>query len=215
MNSESQEMVLVADDHPVFRMGLCNLLATALPKAKLVEAHSIDDVIEKIERFGQPRLLVLDYVFPGLDPKTTLGQLRQLAPRTSIVVISMLDEERTIEQIIEQGADAFISKSIPAEAMLEAIMCVRRGEFVVRRADIAENGGRFRILPGTVDYSSRQREILDLVCEGKTNKEIARVLDLSPFTVRNHLSRIMQTVGVSKRSELLALHAGSAQPLAD
>lgn len=212
MTPQKQDIVLVADDHPVFRMGLCNLLATALPGAQLVEANSKDDVIEKIARYGPPSLLVLDFVFPGLDPQTTLGELRQLAPRTSIIVISMLDNDKTIEQIIDQGADAFVSKSIPAEEMLAAILAVLRGEFVVRRAALGQTGGSFRILPTAPEYSARQREILDLLCQGKTNKEIARALDLSPFTVRNHLSRIMQSVGVSNRTELLTMHSTQSEP---
>lgn len=201
----TQETVFVADDHPVFRMGLCNLIATALPQACLVEAHAMDDVMRKLEDFGQPSLLVLDYVFPGLDTNSTLGELRQLAPRTSIIVISMLDDAKTIEQIIDQGADAFISKSIPAEEMLSAILAVRAGEFVVRKSDAVTPTAMYRPLPTAIDFSLRQREILRLVCEGKTNKEIGRLLELSPFTVRNHLSRIMQMVGVSKRSELVAI----------
>lgn len=204
----TSETVLVADDHPVFRMGLCNLLSTALPQAELVEAHSVDEVIERIEHHGQPSLLVLDFVFPGLDPRTTINELRQLAPRTSIVVISMLDDEKAIGRIVDQGADAFISKSIPAQDMLAAIMEVRRGEFVVRRSKPSQEVGNFRILSNSVEFSVRQKEILKLLSEGRTNKEIARALDLSPFTVRNHLSRIMQAMGVSKRSDLVALTAG-------
>ena len=196
---------MVADDHPVFRMGICNLISTALPGVQLLEAHSMDEVSRQIEAAGQPSILVLDYVFPGLDPQSTLGQLRQLAPRTSIIVISMLDDEKAIEQIMDQGADAFVSKSIPAEDMLAAILAVRAGEFVVKRADSAQPSAMYRLLPSTLDFSARQQEILRLVCEGKTNKEIARLLDLSPFTVRNHLSRIMQAVGVSKRSELVSV----------
>lgn len=211
-----QETILIADDHPVFRVGLCNLIATALPKARLIEAHSTDEVIDSIKQFGQPSLLVLDYVFPGLDPNSTLGTLRQLAPRTSIIVISMLEDEKIVELIIDQGADSFISKSIPADEMLAALMAVRAGEFVVKRGECAQPSGNFRVLPLNTEFSARQNQIMDLLRQGKTNKQIARELDLSPFTVRNHLSRIMQALGVSKRSEILSIvgDAGRAAPSA-
>jgi DNA-binding NarL/FixJ family response regulator len=199
-----QETIIIADDHPLFRDGLCRLIGGALPDARLVEAGSMADVLAAVDAHGAPDLFLLDLVFPGMNPRETLSDLRQSCPKSSIVIVSMLDDSTTIEKVVEYGADGYIVKSIPPAEMIEAIMAVRAGEYVIARPNAAMTDDQVPELADVMDLTQRQREILELLRIGKSNKEIGRALALSHFTVRNHISLLMRILKAHSRHELAA-----------
>lgn len=198
------EKIIIADDHPVFRDGMCRLIAAALPEAILLEAGTMDEVLALADTHGEPSLFLLDLLFPGMDPRETLPKLRQRFPRSSIAIVSMLDDDRTIRRIIDDGADAFIVKSIPAQEMVDAVMAVRSGQYVIAKPSIASLTDAVPTSANMLSLTQRQLEILALIGTGESNKHIARKLGLSPFTVRNHISLLLRSLNAQSRSELAA-----------
>jgi len=198
------EKIIIADDHPVFRDGMCRLMSSALPDAQLLEAGSMDEVLELTEKHGEPDLFLLDLLFPGMEPRETLAKLRQRFPRSSIAIVSMLDDDRTINRIMDEGADAFIVKSIPAQEMIDAVLAVRSGQYVVAKPSIVSMTDAVPTSANVMSLTQRQLEILDLISAGESNKHIARKLGLSPFTVRNHISLLLRSLNAHSRSELAA-----------
>ncbi len=186
----------------MFRDGMCRLVRDRIPDAELVEAGSMSEVISRIEDHGPPDLLLLDLLFPGMNPRDTLGLLRRLCPKSSVIIVSMVDDEATIEKVMSFGADGYIVKSLPAEQMAAAIMDVMAGKFVVARAMNAGLSDQMPELVDIMDLSARQREILTLICAEKSNKQIGRELALSPFTVRNHIAVLFRIFRTQSRREL-------------
>lgn len=197
-------MILIADDHPVFRSGMSQLLAQVAPNVELMQAGTMHEVLEAIALHGAPTLLILDLLFPGLNLALSLPALRRNIPKTSIIVVSMLDDGATIDRVMKAGADAYIVKSISAQEMLDAIRAVQAGQFVIARP---KDGGLAdsHYPPLEIDdVTGRQQQVLALLVNGKTNKEIARALSISPLTVRNHVSILLKAFKVRSRWQLKA-----------
>lgn len=197
------ERIIVADDHPVFRSALLRIVARIVPDATLLEAANFAEVRRHAETGAAPSTLLLDLLFPGFDPGTGIAELRRAYPRATIIVISMVDDDHTISRIMRAGADGFIGKAVMPETVSDAIRAIRDGEVVV----LQSSGGPMPT--GLQDpleaLSARQRQVLGLIAHGASNKEIARALDISPFTVRIHVSAILRSLDVPTRAAAAAL----------
>ncbi|MBA4307023.1 response regulator [Sphingopyxis sp. UBA6723] len=202
MQMPTAERILVADDHPVFRDGMSRLVGGAFPHADVVEAGNVDEIMALAGVGAAPAVFILDLMFPGMDPATTIATLRGQFPTSSIIIISMSDDPETIRRVMQQGADGFIGKAMPSDAMLSAIKAVRNGDTMVLVPETAS------IVPPpppsqarVQELTPRQRDVLIQLAMGKTNKEIGRQLDISPFTVRIHVSALLRILGANTRSE--------------
>lgn len=195
--------IIVADDHPLFREGMLRTIERLIPEAIIEEAGNLDEVLTLARRGDEVDTLVLDLRFPGLTSMQTIGSLRSEFKRTSIIVVSMVDDLDTISQVMSQGADGFIGKNIDPLEIAESIIAIRDGEVVVKYKP--EGSLLSDLDSGAISHLTvRQREVLGLVASGKTNKEIARDLGISPFTVRIHVSSLLKALGVSTRSAAAA-----------
>jgi DNA-binding NarL/FixJ family response regulator len=186
--------IIIADDHPMFREGMSRTVQRLLPEATLEQAGDLDTVQALIQTGEEVDTLILDLRFPGLTCMSQLSELRQQLRRTTLIVVSMVDDPALIEQVMTLGVDGFIGKNIAPDEIGQALLAIREGEVLVK---FAPSG----LLPlETNALTARQQDVLRLIAQGKTNKEIARELDISPFTVRIHVSSLLRTLNVSSRA---------------
>lgn len=216
--------ILLADDHPIFRHGLRALLE-AEPDFRIVgEAADGSEVVDLVRRL-RPAVLLLDVAMPHVGG---LEALRELVseplpsgdlPR--IVLLTVGIEKRQIVEALQLGAHGIVLKDAAAQLLIQALRTVVSGQYWVGREAVADLIQYLRrIAPASVSgqeetrvLTSREKEIVSSIVAGLTNREIAEKLSISEDTVKHHLSRIFDKVGVSHRLELamFAINHGLVQ----
>lgn len=189
--------LLIVDDHPLFASALADLLRSIDPALDVGIAGSFSQARECIARRGAPQLLLLDLDLPDSPPSRSLDSLAGAFGDAPIVICSALDDEQRIRQATAAGAIGFISKSLrPAELVRQMTRLIAGERVFPAAAAVAR----------TTPLSQRQRDVMEGVACGQSNKEIARQLDLSPGTVKVHLREIYARLGAKNRTEALALY---------
>lgn len=191
--------VLVVDDHRLFRDGMKSLLAHWRSDAALVEAGRLGEALDLLgtgERFD---LILLDLTLPdSQDFEDTLGRMGRTAPQVPIVAVSMHDQRSVVAAAIRLGARGFIRKTDSASVMVGALEMVLAGGSCVPAELLCDDRDPTQDAP---PLSERQREVLGLIAQGLSNKEIARELGIAEPTVKVHVHRILQLVGTPSRAK--------------
>ncbi len=196
------EKTIIADDHPLFRESLRRIVQRVAP-GRIIEVADTKTLLEEAGKGSPPIAMLLDLVFPGFEGATTIAHLRRNFPQTALIVISMTDDTDIANSVMAAGANGFISKLVSADEMVNSISQILDGEVVVCLASDGLEVAQYDNLIDTLPQ--RHVDVLVRLAQGKTNKEIARELDISPFTVRAHISALFKSLGVSTRSAASAL----------
>ncbi len=197
----ASERFIIADDHPLFRDALKQILARDMPDVELAEAGTLDEVVAAVEE-KDTDLILLDLKMPGVQGFSGLIYLRAQFPDIPVVVVSASEETAIIRRAISFGASGFIPKSASAEEMQAALRAVLEGEVAVPE-DVSleedeETGDMARRLS---TLTPQQMRVLMMLREGLLNKQIAYELGVSEATIKAHVSAILQKLGVESRTQ--------------
>ena len=195
---------IIVYDHPLFRGALSQALRDAFDKAEVLEAGSLDELIERLAAAGETDLILLDLTMPGVHGVSGLLYLRAQNPEVPVVIVSASDDAATIRQCLDCGASGFIPKSQPVEKIREAIRRVIGGE-VWLPADVDLNnlpsGESAELVSRLSTLTPQQVRVLMMLGEGLLNKQIAFKLGVSEATIKAHVSAILQKLGVDSRTQ--------------
>ena len=213
--------IVVADDHPIFRDGLCRLLALEDDFEVVAQAQDGRQVLDVLQQH-EPDILLLDLKMPGLDGLATLQRLQVAKNKTRVIVLTASDDKNEFVQAMKLGTSGIVLKQTATELLIKSIRKVHAGEIwldshttaAVIRQFVANDVETPLPSPLTAaprerersPLSQREREIVALVAQGFKNKEMAEKMFISEQTVKNHLHNIFDKLGVSDRLEL-ALYA--------
>jgi two-component system, NarL family, nitrate/nitrite response regulator NarL len=213
--------IVVADDHPIFRDGLCKLLALEEDFEVVAQASDGRQVLDVLQQY-EPDVLLLDLKMPGLDGLGTLQRLQATKNKTRVIVLTASDDKHEFVQAMKLGTSGIVLKQTATELLIKSIRKVHAGEIwldshttaAVIRQFVANDEPPMPAPPPAASVrerersplSQREREIVALVAQGFKNKEMAEKMFISEQTVKNHLHNIFDKLGVSDRLEL-ALYA--------
>jgi len=197
--------VVIADDHPIFRIGLRTLMSSEAGLELVGEAQDGDHAIELVQRL-RPDVLLLDLQLPGTTGLEVLSRLGSLDVPTRSVLLTAAIERGQMRTALVRGAWGVLLKQSTSELLTKCIRQVSRGEYWVGRESVGDlvealrNPGRSDEQPGGL--TPREREIVALIVTGASNKDIAWRLGLNEQTVKNHLRKIFDKLHVANRVEL-------------
>jgi two-component system, NarL family, response regulator DegU len=193
--------VYVADDHTIFRKAMANLLKSFARVELVKDAENGEELIALVKK-ETPDIVLLDLQMPVMDGSATCEYLNNKYPDVKVIVLSMHDSERYILHMMDLGARAFLFKNVEPDELEQAIYSVADKDFyhneiiahILRKSIQEKHSGKRPDFEQTL--SDREREIVLLICQEYSTKEISNRLSLSDRTVENHRSRIMEKLGV-------------------
>jgi len=211
--------VLIADDHALLRQGLRQLLADKNPDYEFSEAEGFDSALEVLAASGGD-LMLIDLGMPGMAGADSLRALREAHPSTKIAVLTGSDDRSTILECLGAGVHGYILKSSPMEEIQRAIATILAGGVYVAPSltQLSFPQASKAVSPTTEAsrpvadaqgepprFTTRQLDVLRLLAEGRSTKDIARTLELGPGTVKIHLAAIFRTLNAHNRTEAVVL----------
>jgi DNA-binding NarL/FixJ family response regulator len=204
-----QLRILLADDHTVVRQGLRKVLEERPDWVVVAEAGNGRDAVKQAEEL-KPDVAILDVAMPLLNGIEATRQIVKRSPATRVLVLTMHSDEAYVNQILKAGATGYLLKDSADVDLIQAVAAVSQGKSffspgVARLMlddyvrQLAEKG----ISDRYESLSEREREIFQLIAEGKANKEIAHILSISPSTVETHRARIMEKLDLHSAAEIV------------
>lgn len=205
--------ILVIEDHALVREGLLLALKALEENGEATEilgAQDAEAATALLEENSDFDLLLLDLMLPGTSGMAFLGVVRKRFPHVPVVVLSAMDDGDTVMKAIRQGAAGFVSKASSTDVLLDALREVLAGEIWLppEYRELSTKRRRAKTVAERFGLTKSQARVLELVAEGKTNRDIAKLLDVTEGTVKIHVSAIFKAMGVSNRSQALLVAQG-------
>ncbi|KAB2319592.1 response regulator transcription factor [Betaproteobacteria bacterium SCN1] len=197
---------LLADDHPLMREGVRQVLAQLEPAVEIIDAHDYPSLFAQTAAHTDLDLALVDLNMPGLVGLQGISQFRHRFPDIPLVVLSASESPHDIRSALEAGALGYIPKASSTDTMLDALRQVLAGDIYVpdclNAADAASSPPPAELTAAILDgLTGRQREVARLLGHGFTNKAIGSMLGLTENTVKVHVAAIFRALGVSNRTE--------------
>jgi DNA-binding NarL/FixJ family response regulator len=199
--------ILIADDHALFRRGLDRLIGSE-PGFEVVghAASGAEAVAQALELL--PDLILMDVSMPDLSGIEATRQIKDRTPAVRILMLTASDDDGDLLQALKSGAQGYLLKKVDPRDLFSTIRGVMRGELSISpgmAGQLLDELARLSQPRRAQDLSPREREVLALVVEGKTNKEIAALLSVAENTAKNHLKSILEKLGVENRVQAASL----------
>ncbi len=209
MDSVTPIRVLIADDHTIVRQGLRALLE-AQPDIRVVGEAGDGAEAVHLARAMRPAVVVMDITMPVMDGLAATRAIKRDTPEVQVLILTMHESDEHFFRVLQAGASGYVLKQAAASDLIAAIRAVARGEVFlypsVARKLVSDYLSRAKAGEAPDVYeqlTAREREVLVLIAEGLSNREIARRLTLSLSTVQTHYSHILEKLGLHNRAELI------------
>ena len=200
--------VLITDDHPLFREALRNAATEAFSEGVAVEARSLEEALQKVEAHGDFDLVLLDLSMPDTQGFHGLLTLRNRFPKLPVLVVSGMEDHRIITEAMSYGAAGFVPKSTARPELVQALLKAIDGEVYLppsyreaRGQDAASGEAGGEMVDRLRSLTPQQLRVLQMLREGKLNKQIAYELDVGETTVKAHVSAILRKLKVFSRTQ--------------
>ncbi len=202
----NKKTVLIVEDHPLYRQALSNLIKVSLPDVELQSTNSAEEALATLSKKSKKELadwtILLDLSLPGLSGLSAVHAFAEAAPTSSLVVISATDDKLQVSACIGSGAIAFISKSTPPDRVTEFLGRLLREKLAHPELITSEGNENIANLK-PIRLTPRQIEVLLLIFQGKSNRDIAQTLDIIEATAKAHVSAIFRELDVVNRTQAL------------
>jgi two-component system, NarL family, response regulator NreC len=201
--------LLLADDHTLFRQGIRNLISAETDMEVVGEASNGGDAVERAEE-SKPDIVLMDIGMPGLSSFEATRQIKKNRPETKVLFLTMYDDEDYLVEGMEVGASGYVLKDSPAPQLVAAIRDAQRGGSYLSPRMLSQLVDDFRTriksatrMPRFATLTSREREVLKMLAEGNSVKEIACDLNLSVKTVEAHKFNLMRKLDIHNKAQLV------------
>lgn len=199
--------ILLADDHAMVREALLPFVKKVADDVTVIEAETLHEAVQLAKEADDLGLIILDLMMPGMDDVTGLKHIHSLFPDVPKVILSGSINTRTIMRTIKNGAAGFIPKTYGGQSLVSALRLVLSGERYIPSSIFLDDGdsqsadGSANAILGDAMLTASEQETADLLKEGNSNKEIARILGVQEVTIKKRLGRIYRKLGVSNRTQ--------------
>jgi len=202
----NKKTVLIVEDHPLYRQALNNLIKVSLPDVELQSTNSAEEALTALSKKSKKELadwtILLDLSLPGLSGLSAVHAFAEAAPSSNLVVISATDDKLQVSACIGSGAIAFISKSTPPDRVTEFLGRLLREKLAHPELITSEGNENISNLR-PIRLTPRQIEVLLLIFQGKSNRDIAQALGIIEATAKAHVSAIFRELDVVNRTQAL------------
>lgn len=205
MDTNPRTRILIVDDHPLMRKGLAQLLALEPDLEVIGELASGQEALDFVS-MNKPEMVILDLNMSGMNGIQTLKALRDAGCQARITMFTVSDNHDDLSRALRAGADGYLLKDMEPESLLDAVREIIEGQVTVssQLASAMARALRYNNESQAIDLASlteRERQILDLIAEGQSNKRIARQLDIAEATVKVHVKHLLKKLNMRSRVE--------------
>jgi DNA-binding NarL/FixJ family response regulator len=211
--------VFAVDDHEVVRLGLKTFLSVVPGIEYLGDAPDGPSALQRLDELARagrlPHVVLMDLVLPRLDGTATTTAIKRRYPAVEVVVVTSFGEARRVHAALEAGASGYVLKDAHVDEIVFAVRAAHRGE-VHLDAAVTHTLTRSLVAPhqGAAALTARERDVLVLVAQGRSNRDIGRALSIGERTVQTHLSNVLTKLGLGSRTQaaLWAVREGLVEP---